>query len=153
MHGPPLSLNLPISLSLARARAGGYDVRVDRRGNTTKARSCDGASFGTGPRFPPGPMDAKKDGAGAIGALLAPADAGMTAFGKQSLSTYRSQTGFAFARGTSHSYAKVHVPQDFMQEVMPAKDAVAPATGPAKITYPMRGCASKDTYGKAQSGA
>jgi hypothetical protein len=93
-------------------------------------------------------MEAKKDGAGAIGALLAPADV-MTAFGKQSLSTYRSQTGFAFARGTSHSYAKVHVPRDFM---IPAKD-VAPATGPAKITYPMRGCATKDTYGKAQSGA
>ena len=48
---------------------------------------------------------------------------------------------------------QVHVPRDFMQDALPARGAVVTASAPAKITYPMRGCATKDTYGKAQSRA
>ena len=48
---------------------------------------------------------------------------------------------------------QVHVPRDFMQDSLPARGAVVTASAPAKITYPMRGCATKDTYGKAQSRA
>ena len=126
---------------------------VDRHGNTTKPRACDGASFGTGPRFTE-VVGLHRDSqlytkrSSALDRITLPANGGMGALGKQSLSKARSDTGVSFARGTGASYARMHLPLDRLQEAGPGNDAM-----PAKIVYPMRGSASKDTYGKAQSRA
>lgn len=93
---------------------GGYDVGVDRKGQTLRPRPQDGASFGTSKRFGGGPLDVKV-GAEAVGALTAPADGGRTAFGKQALSTCRSQAGFGFGRGTREGHRRLHVSRHFMQ--------------------------------------